>query len=255
MNTSLSGMTRTPAGGISRRAALRRLGLAALGGAALAAGSRFGAPLTGRSNASADTSLVDQQGRLWVSQPSKHTILRADNAFTAPLVRYAGVSNTAGLRNGARLQALFNTPTELAINAAGTRLYVVDSANRAIRTLNINTGDASTAASAATAFAAEGVATWQPAGVDVDPMTGNLVISDAFNHVVWMWNRTTGQMTVLAGSPGQAGNADGYGRNARFTSPKVVKASADGLVFNVAQSDRVRVVERTGHVSTIGVAG
>ena len=256
MNNPPDGMTNLLGARLSRRSALR-LGIGALGGAALALGGRFAEPLTRGGvalAASSGTTVTDSQGRVYYSETTRHRITRADSALAAP-TRYAGVTNTPGFRDGARLQALFNAPTQLAVNPAATRLYVIDSNNRAVRQINAGSGTTATTISQATAAASGGVSTWGPSGIAVDPLTNNLIIADAVNHVVWTWNTSLGQLTLLAGSPGQPGLDDRVGTGPRLTSPGEGQASSDRRLFTGEQRERGGRVGRNGRGFNVGVLG
>lgn len=94
-----------------------------------------------------------------------------------------------------------------------------------------------------------------PAGVAVDD-SGNIYIADTDHHVIRKI-ASTGAATVLAGSVGQPGSADGPGRVARFYYPKGVAVDEAGNVFVADTANHtVRKIGGDGLVTTVaGLAG
>ncbi|MCP3059699.1 hypothetical protein LXT21_13005 [Myxococcus sp. K38C18041901] len=82
-------------------------------------------------------------GRLYVADSSAHT-LRAVAVATGAVTTVAGKDQTTGVVDGPATQALFKAPSGLALNPAGTRLYVADNGNHVLRALDVGTGTVST---------------------------------------------------------------------------------------------------------------
>jgi len=81
---------------------------------------------------------------------------------------------------------------------------------------------------------------------------GTLVASDSFNHVIWLVPISSATPTVLAGSLGVAGFADGSGATARFNTPQGIAVTSDGVIVVADQKNhRVRAVNNVGSVSTL----
>lgn len=93
----------------------------------------------------------------------------------------------------------------------------------------------------------------RPAGVAVDPDSGNVYLSDTKNHQIKVLT-PTGEMTVLAGS-GVPGLADGSGLSASFHEPAGLAFDRAGRALYVADRHNhvIRRVTLDGAVS--GVAG
>ncbi|MFO0578451.1 MAG: hypothetical protein U1A78_30980 [Polyangia bacterium] len=93
---------------------------------------------------------------------------------------------------------------------------------------------------------------YYPSGVAVDG-AGSLYVADNYNHTIRKVVLSTGAVTTLAGSAGQAGSDDGTGAAARFYYPSGVAADGAGSLY-VADSgnDTIRkVVLSTGAVTTL----
>ena len=81
---------------------------------------------------------------------------------------------------------------------------------------------------------------------------GRLVATDYENHVVEIVDPATGGVTVLAGTWGAAGFADGAGATARFSAPYGVVQRKDGsLVVIDYDNQKLRVVTLAGTVTTM----
>ena len=89
-----------------------------------------------------------------------------------------------------------------------------------------------------------------PTGVAVDA-AGNLFISDANDHTIWKVN-TANQKTLLAGSPGLPGSADGTGSGASFNHPGGLALDPSGnLVVADTGNHTIRRVTQGGVVTTL----
>jgi len=89
-----------------------------------------------------------------------------------------------------------------------------------------------------------------PTGVVADA-TGNLYVSDMDDHTIWKVDPTN-QKTLLAGSPGLPGSADGQGGNARFRNPGGLALDPAGnLVVADTGNHTLRRVAMDGTVTTL----
>jgi sugar lactone lactonase YvrE len=175
----------------------------------------------------------DSAGRIYLANRPRHTILRADGLETAAGV-YAGVDRQAGLRDGLRLQALFNAPAFLAVDQVGGEIYVSDAANHLIRLVRPGVvGEVATFAGSAAPGAQDGPRHQArfnaPQGVALDDR-GFLWVADSGNHTIRRIDLSTGLVSTVAGQAGAAGQANGQGVNARFNSPRGLVYEAESLV-------------------------
>ena len=93
-----------------------------------------------------------------------------------------------------------------------------------------------------------------PLGVAIDA-SGNLFVADSGNHTI---RKVTfaGVVTTLAGCPGDAGNADRMGTDARFSSPHGVAVDLRGnLLVADCNNHSIRRISSHGVVTTMAGAG
>jgi len=95
----------------------------------------------------------------------------------------------------------------------------------------------------------------QPNGLATDAL-GNLYVADTGNSTIRKVT-PSGFVTTFAGSPGQAGSADGVGTNARFSNPCGVAVDGSGYVYVADTGNHtIRKISPTGSVSTLaGLSG
>jgi len=155
--------------------------------------------------------------------------------------------------DGPGLQAAFNTPSGLAIDAE-ENIYVADTGNNRIRKITPQ-GVVSTIAGDGTAGYKDGPASQAqfdgPIGVAVDN-AGRVYVADSYNDRVRLIS-PNGQVTTVAGAKGP-GYADGQSATALFDTPCGVAVSADGsLLIADTGNHRLRRITADGNVSTLPV--
>ncbi|HVF66805.1 MAG TPA: hypothetical protein VM914_04030 [Pyrinomonadaceae bacterium] len=159
-----------------------------------------------------------------------------------------------GFADGAGAAASFNTPSALALDAAGN-LYVADTGNNRVRKVTPE-GVVTTLAGDGVAGFADGPAAQarfdSPVGVAVDK-DGNVYVADTYNDRVRLITKE-GLVKTLAGS-GTPGNADGAPASASFDTPCGVAVSDAGEVY-VADTgnDRLRKITKDGQVITLNLS-
>ena len=192
---------------------------------------------------------VDVAGTVYLVDIDRHLLRKVTaSGGTSTL---AG-SNSAGYVDATGLAASFNSPTGVAVDAAGT-LYVADQANHVIRKV--------TAAGVVTTLAGTGVPGYRdgsataarfnaPPGVALDG-AGILYVADQNNHVIRKIT-PTGVVSTLAGTAGTAGFADGAGTAAQFNSPTGVAVDAAGTLYVADRfNNRIRKITPAGGVTTL----
>jgi sugar lactone lactonase YvrE len=178
---------------------------------------------------------------------------------------FAGTPGGPGSRNGTAGRALLKDTRSIAIDAAGN-LYVADSGNHAIRRVDARGEVITFAGRTGVAGHADGrgsEALFQaPRGIALAP-DGSLVVADSGTQTIRRIS-PAGEVTTIAGKPGEQGSADGAARDARFCFPSAVAVAADGSVI-VADTgylnepiyglpfcgQTIRKIDPRGQVSTI----
>jgi glucose/arabinose dehydrogenase len=158
-----------------------------------------------------------------------------------------------GFADGAGAAASFNTPSAVALDAAGN-LYVADTGNNRVRKVTPE-GVVTTLAGDGAAGFREGPAAQArfdaPVGVAVDK-EGSVYVADTYNDRVRVVTKE-GLVRTLAGS-GSPAYADGAGEGASFDTPCGVAVSDAGEVY-VADTgnDRLRKITKDGQVTTLNL--
>lgn len=147
-------------------------------------------------------------------------------------------STNSGSGNGTNLNARFNGPVSIAIDAGGN-LYVSDTGNGTIRELvpsGTNWAVSTIAGTAGTNGAADGTngdAQFNsPEGITISP-NGSVFVADTLNDTIRMLKLvgTNWVVTTIAGSPGIIGTNDGSNSLAHFYNPEGIAANADGDLY------------------------
>jgi hypothetical protein len=139
----------------------------------------------------------------------------------------AGITGSA---DGTGTAVTFNYPR--GITSDGINLYVADYGNRIIRQIVIATGVVSTlAGTAGTAGAADGTGTAAtfnyPWSITSDGT--NLYVADFGNSTIRKIVISTGVVSILAGTAGVRGAADGTGTAATFYRPQGITSDGSSL--------------------------
>lgn len=160
-----------------------------------------------------------------------------------------------GWRDGPALQAQFDTPSAIALDAAGN-LFVADTGNHVIRRIGTD-GVVSTIAGDGTAGFADGPAAQArfdgPMGVAVDA-GGRVFVADTWNDRVRVIE-PDGQVRTLAGSDAP-GNVDGAGVGARLDTPVAVALDSHGnLLIADLLNGAIRRLAPNGTLDTLVARG
>jgi trimeric autotransporter adhesin len=201
---------------------------------------------------------VDASGNFFFTDRSRvHMVTTSTGVITT--VAGNGTSGYIG-DGGLAVLARLNSPTGVCVDGSGN-IYIADALNNRIRLVTrstgiINTvagggmnrgiGDGGLAASASVSF---------PRAVTVDA-SGNIYITDTYNHRIRMVTKSTGIITTVAG-----GGIRGYrGDNGQATSatlfvPSGVAVDASGNVY-IADNYCIRMVTKsTGIITTVAGNG
>jgi sugar lactone lactonase YvrE len=200
----------------------------------------------------------DGDGNLFVADTYNCSI-RKVAIRSGEVTTLAGSARQCDYVDGTGTDARFILPSGVASDGRG-HLFVGDTGNHTIREVVIATGAVTTVAgSADEAATRDGTASdarfTSPYGIAVDGQ-GNLFISDADAHTIRKMVLSSLEVTTLAGTAGEHGDADGIGPAARFYFPSGLVSDGQGNLF-VADTlnDTIRkVVVATREVTTFAGA-
>jgi sugar lactone lactonase YvrE len=192
---------------------------------------------------------VGPDGFIYVGDTGNNAIRRVSQE--GRVSTWAGWAGTRGLRDGRRAFARFNGPAGLAFSAAGD-MYVADGGNQCVRRISTS-GEVSTVAQLPTPmsslFKAGAIGLPEPTDVAVNS-EGTVYVADRGTHVVWRVD-VGGQVTALAGEPGELGTQDGQPASARFSFPQGLGMDPSGALYVAdTRNHTVRLVRQAGGVIT-----
>jgi sugar lactone lactonase YvrE len=211
---------------------------------------------------------VGSDGSIYISDPNNHVILKKDNS-NADITVFAGQSGMRGKLDGQRNQAQFAGPLGVAVdNRPQGGIYIADTLNNSIRKIDFSNNVVSVLGNSSIGTMSNDITPFSqavfrnPQGVAL-ANGGNLVIADTGNNAIYLADFSKQEIRLLAGSPGNAGKADGQGRTALFNRPVSVSvnpaktsffASSTAEVIFVADAGNnvIRSVSFTGEVKTLG---
>jgi len=204
---------------------------------------------------------INSAGDIFVAEPGNNNAIRRITP-AGVVTTFAGGSKFGAYLDGIGTAARFKGPEAIAIDAMGN-LIVADTGNHVIRKIT-PAAEVTTIAGIPGNFGAGGYADGpaatarfhSPSGVVVNP-AGVIYVADQINHVIRQIS-PTGDVTTLAGSPGQSGEVDDTGSAARFTFPwrLAIDSAGDLYVVEAESIYTVRKVTAAGVVTTVaGLAG
>ena len=197
----------------------------------------------------------DDLGHLFVSDGD--AVRRVDEA-TGAVTTVAGIAFSVGAADGfvdgPGPVARFNEPSGLACDRGGT-VYVADSGNSAIRTIDTATGEVATLVRASDVGGGAGAVPFTPVGLALDG-TGSLYVADFGNipmagphetggaiYRVTLGGGAGGTVTLVAGSPGSApASVDGTGTGASFGHLRGLAYDGQGSLY-VADGCALRQID------------
>jgi DNA-binding beta-propeller fold protein YncE len=142
---------------------------------------------------------------------------------TGAVTTIAGTAGVCWSAVGIGAAAGFKGPIGITITPDGTNLYVADSFNYTVRKIVIATGAVTTiAGTAGLVGSADGTGAgarfYHPYSITTDGTS--LYVADAGNNTIRKIVIASGDVRTVAGTPGNAGSADGIGAAAAFNSPQ-----------------------------------
>ena len=198
---------------------------------------------------------VDSGGNVYVADTANNTIRKiTPDGMVSTL---AGLAAHPGANDGNGSKARFRNPWSVAVDNSDGDIFVADMSNNAIRRIT-PAGDVYTfAGQAGSAGNADGFGNDarfdNPFAVAVDA-AGDVYVSDSANNAIRKITHRV--VTTLAGLPGNAGNVDGQGANARFWNPQGLAMDSAGNIYVADTGNNViRKITPMGVVTTIPEPG
>jgi hypothetical protein len=165
----------------------------------------------------------------------------------------AGLAGSPGNADGVGAVAKFMGARGVATDAVGN-VYVADTGNHTIRKISTSgqvTTIAGTAGQAGTANGLGAVARFRGPWALAVGADGVVYVADTENHAIRKIS-TSGEVTILAGSPGLGGSQDGTGTGARFYRPMGIAVDASGTVYVADTGNHtVRMITAAGVVTRV----
>ena len=216
---------------------------------------------------------VDAAGNVFVADTLNHRVRKIDAAGiittaaggvpipTAGAYLDADYPHEAG-DGGSATSAWLHGPTGVAVDAAGN-IYVADRLNNRVRKVdaagvitNFAGSDRRVAGYSGDDSAASEARLNKPTGVAVDA-AGNVYVTDQYNDRIRKIDHSTGHISTIAGSSlsGFAGGG-GPATDAQLFGPTNVALDSAGNVYvSDSGNERVRKIDASGIISTIGGNG
>jgi sugar lactone lactonase YvrE len=212
---------------------------------------------------------VDASGNVYIADFADNRVRKITQA-TGVLSTVAGSANSGFAGDGGpATSASLNGPRGVALNSAGTILYIADSGNNVIRAVDLQTQIITTVAGTSKAGAsgdggpATSATLTTPIGIAVDK-NGNLYTTDSDNHLVRKVN-TSGTISTIAGNGGSGSSGDGGpATSAALDDFGGIAVDAAGNVYFCAgrasdlSGNVIRKIDTSGTITTVcgtGVGG
>ncbi|MFZ2161733.1 MAG: hypothetical protein WAW02_05900 [Sideroxyarcus sp.] len=241
--------------------------IATLAGAAGVEGSADGSTAAARFNHPSDVA-IDSEGNVYVVDSKNCTIRKITS--TGIVTTVAGAAGMGGYVDGIGIEARFNHPGGIAVDAAGN-VYVADGnfqpadgnngekqASNALRKITPEGVVTTLAGNPGKMGSDDGVGSVASfryiSGIAIDT-TGSVYVADSANNNIRKIT-STGLVTTLTGSAGQWGSNDGSVAVARFSMPSGIGIDRAGNYYVSDLNYTVRKITPQGLVTTLaGTAG
>ena len=194
---------------------------------------------------------VTADGTVYLADRGNHTIRKVTQAGVVTTL--AGTAGSSGSVNGTGSVALFNDPSDVAVDPTGTLLHVADAGNNQIRTVTLAGVVTTLAGGPVRNYAG---ANWRlnaARGITLST-NGLLYVADTANHVIRRFALDVGNGgsragATVAGLAGTAGSTDDTGIRFAWLHDVVIDGSGTMYVTD-ASHDAIYTVSSSGDVTT-----
>ena len=188
---------------------------------------------------------VDSAGAAYVADTLNHKIKKITSAGVVSDL--SGGSSGPSVASVAIGSATFNSPTGVAVNSAGTFVYVADSGNNVVRRIDISNSLVTEIATGLN----------KPWGLALNSAGTMLYVTERDGHRVQSINVGAGNtLTAIAGTLNTQGSADGTGTGATFRFPQAITVdSAGDLYVADTVNHTIRKIVGTTVTTIAGSAG
>ncbi|HUB81072.1 MAG TPA: SMP-30/gluconolactonase/LRE family protein [Bryobacteraceae bacterium] len=202
---------------------------------------------------------VDKAGNLYIAESANERVTKVDPSGIITTV--AGTLDSAGFSGdgGPATAAQLNFPDGVAVDSAGD-VYISDRNNNCIREVSTN-GAIQTIAGGGNQIAFNGalatnIALSLPSALTFDS-SGNLIFPDVYHQLILRLNKTTGQVSIIAGNGQKGFSGDGGpATSASLQEPMGIGFDPNGnLYFADQDNHRVRKIDTNGIITTIAGNG
>lgn len=179
----------------------------------------------------------DAASNVYVADGGAHLVRMVSS--TGAVTTLAGLAHVAGFADGTGAAARFNTPSGIAVDPAGTTVYVADRLNQRVRRIDVASKAVATVAGSGTNSSADGAGAGAsfrgPKALALD--RGGSVLYVAEDLAVRSVVLASSQVVTVAGSGGTSGTADGAGAAARFRKLYNMALSTSGAALYLVDRD------------------
>ena len=193
---------------------------------------------------------------------TSYHIIYSITLATSNVMIIAG-TNSTGSTDATGTNAQFNYPGHLAYNSNTNYLYVCDSGNCRIRSINLANSNVVTLAGSLTNARGytNSIGTSAlfntPWGITIDSANSNLYVAEIDNYVVRKIVIATSNVTTFAGAgPLNVGYTNGIGTNATFNTPLHVVADSNNTIYVADKyNGMIRKITQDGTVTRLSGGG
>jgi sugar lactone lactonase YvrE len=200
---------------------------------------------------------VDAAGNLYIADTYNSRVRKVDTSGTISTIAGTGTGGFGG-DGGLATSAAVNTPTEVAVDAAGN-LFIADRGNYRVRKIDTSGIISTVAGNGSAGYSGDGGPAVNASfntiwSVEVDA-AGNLYVSDIYNSSIRKINTSGIVSTLTGGGYGFSGDG-GPATNAQISNSYGLGVDAAGNVYIAdTYNNRIRKISTGGIITTIAGNG